>query len=113
MKRGEMQKKFFRFLDRLPYFPFYRTIVLNVKVKRNEYDFLTLRLTIATREPITNRRDPRHRPNCMPTTPSSRFPTHAYSQRDQILVTKTITSNSGAATATMATTRTTNMEPSH
>ena len=33
MKRGEMQKKFFRFLDRLPYFPFYRTIVLNVKVK--------------------------------------------------------------------------------
>ena len=37
MKRGEMQKNFFRFLDRLPYFPFYRTIVLNVKVKsRNE-----------------------------------------------------------------------------
>ena len=36
MKRGEMQKKFFRFLDRLPYFPFYRTIVLNVKVKINE-----------------------------------------------------------------------------
>ena len=34
MKRGEMQKKFCRFLDRLPYFPFYRTIiVLNVKVK--------------------------------------------------------------------------------
>ena len=33
MKRGEMQKKNFRFLDRLPYFPFYRTIVLNVKVK--------------------------------------------------------------------------------
>ena len=33
MKRGEMQKKFFRFLDRLPYFPFYRSIVLNVKVK--------------------------------------------------------------------------------
>ena len=32
MKRGEMQKKIFRFLDRLPYFPFYRTIVLNVKV---------------------------------------------------------------------------------
>ena len=32
MKRGEMQKNFFRFLDRLPYFPFYRTIVLNVKV---------------------------------------------------------------------------------
>ena len=26
-------KKFFRFLDRLPYLPFYRTIVLNVKVK--------------------------------------------------------------------------------
>ena len=33
MKRGEMQKKFFRFLDRLLYFPFYRTIALNVKVK--------------------------------------------------------------------------------
>ena len=33
MKRMEMQKKNFRFLDRLPYFPFYRTIVLNVKVK--------------------------------------------------------------------------------
>ena len=33
MKRGEMQKKNFRFLDRLPYFPFYRTIVLNEKVK--------------------------------------------------------------------------------
>ena len=31
MKRGEMQKKNFRFLDRLPYFPFYRTIVLNVQ----------------------------------------------------------------------------------
>ena len=35
MKRGEMQKNFFRFLDRLPYFPFYRTIVLNVKVIKN------------------------------------------------------------------------------
>ena len=34
MKRGEMQKIFFRFLDRLPYFPFYRTIVLDVKVMR-------------------------------------------------------------------------------
>ena len=33
MKRGEMQKKIFRFLDRLPYVSFYRTIVLNVKVK--------------------------------------------------------------------------------
>ena len=35
MKRGEMQKKFFQFLDRLPHFPFYRTIRLNVKVKKN------------------------------------------------------------------------------
>ena len=35
MKRGEMQKKIFRFLDRLPYFPFYRTIVLSVKVKNH------------------------------------------------------------------------------
>ena len=33
MKSGEMQKQCFRFSDRLPYFPFYRTIVLNVKVK--------------------------------------------------------------------------------
>ena len=33
MKRGEIQRNFFRFSDRLPYFPFYRTIVLNVKVK--------------------------------------------------------------------------------
>ena len=32
MKRGEVQNKFFRFLDRLAYFPFYITIVLNVKV---------------------------------------------------------------------------------
>ena len=31
MKRGKMQKKVFRFLKRLSYFPFYRTIVLNVK----------------------------------------------------------------------------------
>ena len=35
MKRGEMQKNFFRFFNRLPYFSFYRTIVLNVKVKSN------------------------------------------------------------------------------
>ena len=42
MKRGKMQKKIFRFLDRLPYFPFYsRTIVLNVKVKiANIFNFL-------------------------------------------------------------------------
>ena len=33
MKSGEMQKQFFRFLDRLPYFPIHPTIVLNVKVK--------------------------------------------------------------------------------
>ena len=32
MKHGEMKKKNFRFLDRLPYFPYYRTIVLNLKV---------------------------------------------------------------------------------
>ena len=38
MKRGEMQKKFFRFSDRLPYFPFYRTIVLNVKVKTKKLE---------------------------------------------------------------------------
>ena len=31
IKRRQMRKKKFRFLDRLPYFPFYRTIVLNEK----------------------------------------------------------------------------------
>ena len=30
---GRNAKKNFRFLDRLPYFPLYRTIILNVKVK--------------------------------------------------------------------------------
>ena len=30
MKRGEMRKKFFRFLDRLPYFPFYRSSIIEL-----------------------------------------------------------------------------------
>ena len=45
MKRGEMQKIIFRFLDRLQYFPYYRTIVLNVKVKKSVF-FMSSNLQI-------------------------------------------------------------------
>ena len=42
-------KKIFRFLDRLPYFPYYRIIVLNVKVKSR---YFSCRVMSRLAEPI-------------------------------------------------------------